>query len=98
MTDLPECLSGKGSVFDREKFLAVVQYEVLIFQEYIDTTSLDKGPSRIPGLKRIECRLDPSPAINIIGNRLTLVMDDGRKLDFLVTGENDFRTTGGIYS
>ncbi len=98
MADLLECLRGKGRVFDGEKPLAIVQYEVLTYQEYIDTSSLDKGHSKIPGLKRMECRLRPFPPINMIRTRLTLVMDDGRKIDFLVKGDNAVKPTGGIYS
>ncbi|MGD1154531.1 MAG: hypothetical protein ABSA41_01755 [Terriglobia bacterium] len=97
MAYLRERLSGKGRLFQNGKLLGAVQYEVRVYPVYVDTSTLE-GPSRIPGVPRVECRLDPSPGVSMSHQRLTLVMDDGRKLDFFVIGENVVKPTGEIYS
>lgn len=101
MAELLEHLTGKGTVFNRQVEIAKVQYDVRTYQEYIDTTST-AGPSRIPGLRFSELTLVSSNPIEMTRDRLTLIMADGRKLDFIFHVVNwceaTGKGTGPIYS
>ena len=98
MSDLLERLVGEGRVLKGDEFIATAQYEVRVYQTYVETRTLDKGRARIPSLSRAECRIiHPSPPIPVSRDRLTLIMNDGRKIDFFMAGHSTAMPTGGIY-
>jgi hypothetical protein len=88
-------LVGKGRVFDRDTFIADVKYEVRIYQRRVDATHA-LGAAEIPGLPHLECDLSGLPRMLSFQTRFTLVLNDGRKLNFHVDGDS-VRPTGGIY-
>ena len=91
--DFVEKLSGKGKVFEGTKFIADVDYDISVYQDRIDTSSHD-GPSSVPGLKRVVLALNRH--VGEIGGKLTLVLEDGKKMDFFVSGNRLFTPTGPI--
>lgn len=97
MGELTARMRGDGKIFCGAEFLTTSSYEVRVFQEYVDVTTQGKGHAKIPAVKYIDCDLMPFPHMAKIGSRLTLHMDDGRKLDFLVVGANSLKPTGSIY-
>ena len=91
--DFVENLSGSGQVFDGDKKVADVAYDINVYQDRVNTSSHD-GNSSIPGLKTVVLHLDEP--VGPVGRKLTLVLNDGRKLDFLVRAYNNFALTGPI--
>ena len=97
MGELTARMRGQGKIFRGAQFLTTADYEVRVFQDYVEVPTQDKGHAKIPGLKYIDCDLIPFPYMAKLGSRLTLHMDDGRKLDLLVVGANALKPTGAIY-
>jgi len=92
--DLIETLAGKGQVFRGDKRISEVLYDINVYQERIDTSSHD-GPSSIPGLKTATLGLNHH--VGDVGEKLTLVLEDGRKMDFFVMNHNNnYQPTGPI--
>jgi len=85
-------LVGEGHILNRNVIVARVHYEVDVSQTYIEDRH-----GLVPGLLHIECVLTELPD-SVRGNSpFTLVMEDGRKLNFYAVGDGDIRPTGGIY-
>jgi hypothetical protein len=97
MADSFDKLVGNGRVLNGETFVAEVRYEVRIYQRYIDSSHL-VGHGTLPGTQRLECNLFGLPKELAVRDRLTLVMNDGRKVDFYVWAGDGVRITGGIYA
>ena len=97
MEDLREHTVGNGHVFNQGQEIAAVRYAIQVFQAYIETASQDEGRSQIPGSPRITIHISDSSAPIPLGESLTLVMEDGRKIDFIAVGQKAFRATGGMY-
>jgi hypothetical protein len=97
MAELIEKLVGDGRVLNGETVVAQVRYEVRSYQRYTDSSHL-VGPGLIPVSRRLECDLFGLPKELAVGERLTLVLNDGRKVDFYVWAGDSIRITGGIYS
>ena len=88
-----EKLSGDGQVFDGVKKIADVAYEINVYQERINT-STHGDDSSIPGMKRAVLALNKP--VGVMGGKLTLLLKDGRKMDFHVMGYNNYAPTGPI--
>jgi hypothetical protein len=97
MSSLLERLRGEGKVFAGEKFLADVRYDVRVYQDYEEVQLLEGPITRTPTSRSVQ--LNISPAIGAgLGERLTLHMSDGRKLDFFLTSPDGTCTgTGAFY-
>jgi hypothetical protein len=94
--DLIDRLKGNGRVFKGEDLIAKVKYEVFVYQQYAEFVTL-KGPCKVPRARRFECYLYPAMAMPKTPEQLTLLMNDGKKLDFLPAGRGAFLVTGDIY-
>jgi hypothetical protein len=94
-----EKLSGEGKVFNRQQFVADVQYEHWTRSNYNDNPTLDGKTSRVLVSQEVDLRISPAAAISaLMGERLMLHMSDGRKQDFFVTtSQGDCKGTGGPY-
>jgi hypothetical protein len=77
-----ELLTGTGCVYEGNKEIASVRYRIEVLQ-----TKLENGSSIIDGLKEVQGMVDPISAsiYHLFGKTLTLVFEDGRKMDFYVT-------------
>jgi hypothetical protein len=85
---------GDGHVLNGDAVVAAVHYEVRVRRNFIED-SHGLVPS---GLLGVECILSELPDSVRGCDRLTLVMDDGRKLNFYALGDGTVKATGGIYS
>jgi hypothetical protein len=93
MSNLIERAQGQGRVFSGERFIAEVQYDVRVYQNYDETLLLSGQRTRTPTVQDI--KLDITERIEAAFNeRLTLHMADGRKLDFWALG-GEYKATGG---
>lgn len=76
--------SGVASVYSGDKFLATGEYNIDVYQEFIEGRTLD-GTSRVPGMKRIVGFVrGPFP----MGPILKLVTGQGHTLEFFITGSD----------
>ena len=93
---LLETLAGQGHVFDGTQKLSDVNYELRIYQEEKDATShASTTRESIGGLKEME--LDLSDGYFPVGSKLTLRLEDARRVDFWVLSVNSFKPTGSFY-
>jgi hypothetical protein len=81
-----ESPKGNGSLHDGERFFATVTYGLRVLQEVIGTrhwsgSGASKGEVRINGGFSVT-----SGSLPFDGDQLTLHLDDGRVLPFLVVG------------
>ncbi|MDA2933631.1 hypothetical protein MYX82_04750 [Acidobacteria bacterium AH-259-D05] len=77
-------LTGKGSLFQGDKKFLDIGYDLKFFQEIIVTAS---GEERITGLTDFSGSVSPSDQYQLamlVGNKLTLHLEDGRCLDVTV--------------
>ena len=84
---------GDGRVLNGQKLIGRVRYAVVVCQTHIEAPS-------VSGLPQVACVLTGLP--NNIGKsqeQLTLVMDDGRRLNFYVVDSSGrVQPTGPIYT
>jgi hypothetical protein len=97
MSSLIERLKGEGRVLSGQRFVADVRYDIRVYQDYEEVQLLEGPITRTPTSRSVQ--LNISPAIGAgFGERLTLHMSDGRKLDFfLASSGGDCMATGGFY-
>jgi hypothetical protein len=90
--------TGKVFIFAQQKFVADVQYDVQIHQNYSDGKTME-GSSRVPISAEVKVTITPDGAIRgYVGERLTLRLSDGRRQDFFVSSSRgDCIGTGGPY-
>jgi hypothetical protein len=93
MQDLIETLEGNGQVFDGDKKLADVTYQINVYQDRINTSS-HSGTSSIPGLKTVTLNLNKD--VGAVGDELVLILEDQRKLRFFVRSSNSYAAMGAI--
>ena len=94
---MDERLSGQGKVFNGQKYISDVQYELEIYSHYRDTQTLTGSGKLLVG-KEVRLRINPRAALSgqVGTDRLTLQMSDGRKQDFFVTSSSgECKATGG---
>jgi hypothetical protein len=98
MTDSVDEFIGRGRVVKGDIAVADVDYEVRVYRQFIDSRHV-ANQAVIPGLPHLECTLPGLPKTVSFQDRLTLVMSDGRKLDFYISGSGgSVQPTGPIYS
>jgi hypothetical protein len=99
MSTLIESLSGVGKVFAEEdsEFVADVHYDVRTYRKVKTEQLLDGGVVRGQVDDHVEIRISPTTSTSaLVGKRLTLHMEDGRKLDFWVaSARGDCTAFGG---
>jgi hypothetical protein len=89
---------GDGQVLNGQKVIAPVRYVVRVDQPFVDATHTAARGS-VPGLPRVECVLTGLPNTPATREQLTLVMADGRRLNFFVVdGSGRVQPTGPIYT
>jgi hypothetical protein len=90
-----EHLAGTGHVYDGLDSISKVRYNIEVWQEKIESGTFS-GTSIINGLKKVRGTIDPidKSIMELFGKTLTLVFEDGRKMDFFVTNAN----TGSVAS
>ena|ERR1019366_4961067 len=95
---LLENLKGTGKVFADQEFVADVQYDVRVYENYVMTNLLEgTGPSSIEGgTLSIKLNIMEVPMARF-GQHLTLQLGDGRKLSFLLMADGRCEATGPIY-
>ena len=90
---------GDGRVLNGLKLIARVRYAGVVCQTYIQAPGVS-GDVSVPGLPQVACVLTGLP--NNIGKnqeQLTLVMDDGRSLNFYVVDSSGrVQPTGPLYA
>jgi len=82
-----ELLIGTGHVFEGPKEIATVHYRIEVFREKIQSPAFS-GSKTVDGLIVILGAVNPVGAsISVLFNKraLTLVFEDGRKMDFFVS-------------
>jgi hypothetical protein len=88
---------GDGQVLNGQTLIAHVGYAVRFYPTFIEARSTSGGS--VPGLPRVECVLIGLHSIGPSQEQLTLVMDDGRRLNFyVVDGSGRVQPTGPIYT
>jgi hypothetical protein len=99
MSTLIEKLSGEGSISEKDEFIANVQYEVRIYRKVGMEHLLEGDVVRGQVDDDVVIRINPITSISaLVGKRLTLHMNDGRKLDFWVaSSKGDCTAFGGPY-
>jgi len=74
-----EQTSGKGKVFDGREVLAECQYEVAVYERYVDTTSVGRRSTSLSNANvgRVDLRItSTSPSLHVDSHkRLTLHLD-----------------------
>lgn len=84
-------LIGVGAVYQNDTPLGKGNYELDIYQEFIDSSSL-QGGARTPGLKRIEGHVQGTFPI---GRILKLVTAQGQTLNFFIAdSDGNIRASG----
>jgi hypothetical protein len=95
---LSERTNGNGKVFADQQFLADCQYEVRVYQRLVDTTNVGLRATSLSDVKvgQIDVRiLSTSVPLQVDSRkRLTLHLEDGRKLDFYWLHGNPTATEG----
>jgi hypothetical protein len=92
-------LTGRGHVTRRsaQTALGAVQYQLQIWQDFIDASSLE-GRAELPGLKSIEGRISGLGGLGLVGEELTLSLEDGSYFDFFFTDlTGRIAAQGGFY-
>lgn len=99
MTSASPHLSGEGRVFNSDTLLATAHYEIRLRSTFSESNLLDGGRSVTPtGVQLESLHLSSlSAPIPVSADRLTLVLEDGRKLDFVTRSANTFVSTGSFY-
>ncbi len=93
-----ELLIGTGRVLKGLTEVATVRYRVEVFQEKIESIT-GSGTHIIDGLKDIRGTIDPVGAsIGTLFDKgtLTLVFEDGRKMDFMIAHSDIMANSGSI--
>jgi hypothetical protein len=100
-TDTSESFEGSGKLQNRDGGALEVSYSLSVIRTFIDTGT-HAGDGQIPGSETIEgsiSGLDKSTLSTLIGKPLTLILQDGRRLNcYLKTPDGRITATGGILS
>ena len=96
---------GEGEVFENEKMLGRVSYQLIIHQDFEVVQNMgNKEKTEIEGLKSATGVLTGGNVIDLWNKgKLTLRLNDGRKIDVLIQhadisrGKIDVVATGGFY-
>ncbi len=95
MRKVIERLTGAGKVYrENGDLLGDAQYDLRVIQEFKDVGTKD-GPELLPGLKDVVGRVTGLDNLALIGAELTLHLEDGRRLRFLVAGQDGLITASG---
>jgi hypothetical protein len=91
-----ESPTGQGEIYQEDKFLQTVNYHLTHYEEVLTANSFG-GSSEVEGSQGIEGTLRDGQIFNLVGERLTLHLNDGRRLNFFfrhsngsIVGDGDF--------
>jgi hypothetical protein len=97
-----EHVKGRRKMCDKQKLVTEARYDIRVYANYTDTKLLDGSDrSSETAVGSIEVNIDQvkAAASLTLGQRLTLHLEDGRRLDIFVAGSRGQLTaTGPIYS
>lgn len=97
MSNAIERLTGNGKVMMGTTSVGDARYDIRIYQEYEEVQLLEGPKTRTPTMRSVQLTLSPAPVAGF-GERLTLLLSDGRKLDFFLTSSaGECTATGGLY-
>jgi hypothetical protein len=97
MNGKTESLKGRGRLVGTG-IDAEVSYALAVTTEIIDVGHLGDRTPEINGLKNITGRLEFLSSTNPpLGEKLTLILDDGRKLWVFVQSDGSVIATGGFF-
>ncbi len=92
--------SGAGSVYRKDgDLVGQAEYDLRVYREYRDASTMG-DPATIPGLDQIEGTISGLDNFALLNEsaRLTLHLDDGRRLDFQVGGiDGRVSPNSGLY-
>ena len=98
-TETAERFEGSGQLRNKDGGALEVSYALSVVRTFIDTRTHD-GDGQIPGPETIEGSiggLDKFTVLTLIGKPLTLVLQDGRRLNcHLKNPEGRITVTGGL--
>jgi hypothetical protein len=91
-----ESPAGQGKIYQEDKFIQTVNYNLIHYKEGLTANSFG-GSSEVEGMRGIEGSLSGGQFFNLVGERLTLHLNDGRRLNFffrhsngLIVGDGNF--------
>ena len=100
-TETAERFEGSGEFRSKDGGALEVSYSLSVIRTFIDTGTHD-GAGQIPGSETIEgsiSGLEKLTLLTLIGKPLTLVLQDGRRLNcHLKNSEGRITATGGLLS
>ncbi len=93
-------LSGTGAVYDESgKRVGEARYMLWVYQEMKFAGTLQDPDAELPGLKDIKGRVENLDTFDLLGKTLTLHLEDGRHLDFLIENSGgDIAGSGDFYN
>jgi hypothetical protein len=98
-TETSESFEGSGKLQNGDGGALEVSYSLSVIRTFIDTRTHD-GAGQIPGSETIEgsiSGLDEFTLLTLIGKPLTLVLQDGRRLNcHLKNPDGRIKATGGL--
>src|ERR1700757_4298441 len=96
---MSERLRGDGRVFKGAEFVADIGYEIQITSRYKTTRTIDSVTRVLLG-RDIRLRIRPTDSIvRLLGEQLTLRLENSRRLDFVVTSPaGDCSASGDLYT
>ena len=98
-TETSERFEGSGQLRNKDGGALEVSYSLSVIRTFIDTGTHD-GDGQIPGPETIEgsiSGLDKFTLLTLIGKPLTLVLQDGRRLNcHLKNPDGRITATGGL--
>jgi hypothetical protein len=98
MDSKTESLKGRGRLVGAG-IDAEVSYVLMVTTESINVGHLDDPTSQIVGMKNITGRVEFLSSMNPpLGEKLTLILDNGRKLWVFVQSDGGVIATGGFFN
>jgi hypothetical protein len=97
MTNKGETLKGRGRLIG-PGFDSDVSYELWIVTEAVGAPHMQDRGAAIEGLKTITGRVTLAGSTHApFGQKLTLILEDGRKLSIFAQADGRFIGTGGFF-
>ena len=98
--ELIDKLPGTGPVYDESgERVGEARYMLWVYQEMKSAGTLQDPDAELPGLKDIRGRVEGLDTFDLLGKTLTLHLEDGRHLDFLIENSGgDIAGSGDFYN
>lgn len=97
MNKLIEELAGIGEVFENDNSLGKVNYQIKIFLEMVNADTFGAEEEE-EGLQQITGKISSDSLLQLISKNLTLLLEDGRKIEFFVENrDGDVQFSGDFF-